>query len=91
LSDAPPAEEGGIPEGATAVRSSMTASVWQVPATPGQRVEAGERVVILEAMKMEVAITSPVRGEVVEVRCAPGAIVHAGQVLAVIRSENRCR
>jgi urea carboxylase len=41
--------------------------------------------VILEAMKMEVAVTAPGEGEVVEVRCAPGALVYPGQVLAVVR------
>ncbi len=85
LDDQPPAVDGALPDGATAVRSSLTASVWQVAVAPGQRVEAGTRLIILEAMKMEIAVTAPAGGELMELRCAPGAIVHPGQILAVIR------
>ena len=41
--------------------------------------------VILEAMKMEVAVMAPASGEVIEIRCAPGALVQPGQILAVLR------
>ncbi len=85
LDDAPPPEADALPEGATAVRSPITASVWNIPVTPGQKVSAGDRMLILEAMKMEVAVTAPQAGEVLEVRSVPGALVHPGQVLAVIR------
>jgi urea carboxylase len=85
LDDAPPPSADAVPEGATAVRSPIAASVWSIPVEPGQRLSAGQRMVILEAMKMEVAVTAPGEGEVVEVRCAPGALVYPGQVLAVVR------
>ncbi|MDX2178650.1 MAG: 5-oxoprolinase/urea amidolyase family protein [Bryobacteraceae bacterium] len=85
LDDAPPPPDGDLPEGATAVRSPIAASVWQIPVEPGQRVAAGGRVVVLEAMKMEVAVTAPASGEILELRCAPGALVQPGQILAVIR------
>ena len=57
----PPAR-ADVPEGCEAVRSPMTASVWQVAVEPGQRVEAGQTIVVLEAMKMEVAVVAPRRG-----------------------------
>ena len=41
--------------------------------------------VILEAMKMEVAVVAPAAGDVVEVRCTTGAMVQPGQILAVLR------
>jgi urea carboxylase len=85
LDDAPPPQADALPEGSTAVRSPITASVWSIPVTPGQKLNAGDRMLILEAMKMEVAVTAPLEGEVLEVRCVPGALVHPGQVLAVIR------
>ena len=56
-----------VPEGCEAVRSPMTASVWQVAVEPGQRVEAGQRILVLEAMKMEVEIAAHTEG-VVELR-----------------------
>jgi biotin carboxyl carrier protein len=36
-------------------------------------------------MKMELNITAPAAGELVEMRCVPGAMVQPGQVLAVMR------
>src|SRR5204863_945807 len=50
--DLPPPTAGDVPEGCEAVRSPMTASVWHVAVQPGQRVEAGQRILVLEAMKM---------------------------------------
>ena len=85
LDDAPPPQADALPEGATAVRSPITASVWSIPVSQGQKIQAGERMLILEAMKMEVAVTAPLEGEVLELRCVPGALVHPGQVLAVVR------
>lgn len=85
LEDTPPLPEDALPEGATAVRSPISASVWNIPVQPGQKLGDGERVIVLEAMKMELAVTAPIAGEVLEIRCTPGAIVQPGQVLAVIR------
>jgi urea carboxylase len=85
LEDVPPPPEDALPEGATALRAPIAASVWSVSGEPGQRVKAGERVVVLEAMKMELALTAPEAGELLEVRCAPGTLVQPGQVLAVLR------
>jgi len=79
-----PAEDSGVPEGCEAVRSPVTASVWKVLVEDGRRVEAGQQVVILEAMKMEIAVTAPVAGVVRQVHCGPGAMVEAGQKLATL-------
>ncbi len=85
LDDAPPPSDDSLPEGCTAVRSPIAASVWNVALEPGQRAGLGDRVIILEAMKMEVAVMAPVAGEVIEIRCAPGALVQPGQILAVVK------
>ena len=69
-----------VPEGCEAVRSPMTASVWQVAVEPGQRVEAGQRILVLEAMKMEVAVRRPARRRRRSAVRA-GRIVTAGQNL----------
>jgi urea carboxylase len=83
--DVPPAVAADVPEGCEAVRSPMTASVWHVAVEPGQRVEAGQRILVLEAMKMEVEITAHTEGVVELVHCAKGAMVTAGQNLATVR------
>jgi len=65
----------------------MSASVWQIAVEPGQRVGAGERIVILEAMKMEFVVVAPSDGVVEFVHCRRGGMVMAGQMLATVRVE----
>ena len=67
------------------MRSPMTASVWQVAVEPGQRVWAGERIIVLEAMKMEFIVAAPADGVVEGVHCSRGGMVMAGQNLATLR------
>ncbi len=83
--DAPSEKPIDVPEGCEAVRSPMAASVWQVAIEPGQRVEAGQKILVLEAMKMEVAVVAPNEGIVELVHCAKGGMVTAGQNLATLR------
>jgi urea carboxylase len=83
--DAAPAIAADVPDGCEAVRSPMTASVWQVAVEPGQRVDAGERIVVLEAMKMEFVVVAPAEGVVEVVHCSRGGMVSAGQNLATLR------
>jgi urea carboxylase len=79
--------EDAVPDGCAPVRSPITASVWSVAVAVGERVTAGQRLLVLEAMKMEVAVAAPAAGVVQEVRCVPGGIVNAGQNLLVMRAE----
>jgi urea carboxylase len=81
------AGDDAVPDGCSGVRSPITASVWSVAVQPGERVIAGQRLLVLEAMKMEVAVAAPEAGVVEELRCAPGGIVNAGQNLLVLRAE----
>jgi urea carboxylase len=74
-----------VPEGCRSVASPVTASVWQIGAEPGQPVEAGQKLVVLEAMKMEIVVTAPFAGVVETVDCATGALVSAGQRLVTLR------
>jgi urea carboxylase len=62
----------------------MAASVFQVAVEVGQTVTAGNKLVVLDAMKTEIVVASPVSGRVEQVRCAPGKLVTAGQLLVVI-------
>ncbi|MDX1984966.1 MAG: 5-oxoprolinase/urea amidolyase family protein [Bryobacteraceae bacterium] len=82
-----PDDGADIGEGCAAVRSPITASVWQINVEPGQRVDAGQKLVILEAMKMEVAVVAPTGGIVQELRCVSGGFVTAGQNLVTLRLE----
>ncbi|MBL8220405.1 MAG: urea carboxylase [Bryobacterales bacterium] len=84
--DGPP-RIAGLPEGCQPLNSPVTASVWNISVQPGQRVEPGQKMVVLEAMKMEVAVTAPSAGTVEELRCRKGGFVMAGQPLLVFRPE----
>jgi urea carboxylase len=73
-----------LPAGATAVVAPFVSSVWQVAVEAGAMVSTGDRVLALEAMKMETEVSSPVDGEVLEVYVGTGEQVAPGQVLMAI-------
>ncbi|HEY4085280.1 MAG TPA: urea carboxylase [Bryobacteraceae bacterium] len=79
--------EDSIPEGCQAVPSPLTANVWNVAVTPGEPVNAGQKLVVLEAMKMEIMVTAPVAGIVEKLSCTVGTLVSAGQNLVTLRAE----
>ena len=63
----------------------MQGTIVKVVAEVGQSVEAGETIVILEAMKMENSVNAERSGVVVSrSRCPPGDSVSAGDVVAVV-------
>lgn len=66
------------------VRAEMAASVWQVRVTVGQVVTAGAELVVLESMKMEIPVESPVGGTVSALHVEPDQPVKAGEVICVI-------
>jgi urea carboxylase len=76
-----------VPEGCRAINSPTHGSVWNVSVKAGDRVSTGQRLVIVEAMKMEIAVSAPQGSTVVEVLCAQGAQVAAGQCLLFVRPE----
>jgi urea carboxylase len=82
----PVTAERPIPAGCSLLRSPTTASVWRVQAETGNTVEAGQRVIILEAMKMEIAVHAPHAGEIVKVLCQAGSLVTSGQPLLIYRT-----
>lgn len=77
-------EEAALHAGQTSVDSHIAGNLWQVQVSVGQRVEAGDTLVILESMKMEIPLLAPVAGVVGEVRVQPGSAVRAGQRVVVL-------
>ena len=74
-----------IPEGALAVTSPVTGSVWQLTVQSGQRVRQGDELLVIEAMKMEIPLHAEADGTVTELRCERGRAITAGDVLVVIQ------
>ena len=69
---------------ATSVPAHITGTVWKIEKRVGDQVAAGDVLVILESMKMEMPLESPVAGSVLEVRCTEGQAVAEGDVLLVV-------
>ena len=67
--------------------SPVTGSVWDIPVKVGQRVNIGDNLVVVEAMKMEIAIEADEAGSVKEVLCSQGSPVKAGQALVILQLE----
>ncbi|MEU4742705.1 biotin carboxylase N-terminal domain-containing protein [Actinosynnema sp. NPDC023658] len=80
-----PEPRAAVTEGATV--APMPGTVVRVAVEPGQRVEAGEELLVLEAMKMEHRVLAATGGEVAEVLVRAGRQVDAGDVLAVVTED----
>ncbi|QKT05003.1 urea carboxylase [Ectothiorhodospiraceae bacterium 2226] len=68
----------------SAVESHVHGSVWQIPVKEGERVRAGQPVIVIESMKMEVTVVADSDGVVTRVLCAEAGQVTPGQPLLVI-------
>ncbi|MDU8427874.1 5-oxoprolinase/urea amidolyase family protein [Pseudomonas syringae pv. actinidifoliorum] len=84
---APYIEELPLHAGQQGIDSHIAGNLWQVQVQPGERVEAGDVLVILESMKMEIPLLAPVAGVVQEVRVQPGSAVRAGQRVVVLAAD----
>ncbi len=78
------ANSTGQTSGGAEVKAEMPGKVIRLLAQVGDRVESGEGILVLEAMKMEVQITAPFAGTITEISVAAGSQVAAGDVLACL-------
>ncbi|WP_309106396.1 urea carboxylase [Arthrobacter sp.] len=79
-----PTEELVVPEDGTLVTAPFAASVWKVDVAVGDRVEQGQALASLEAMKMETVLTAPCDGVVQQVLSKAGSQVVAGEAVVVL-------
>ena len=66
------------------VRAEIVASVLEVMVSKGDRIGAGDILVLLESMKMEIPVLAEGGGTVTEVSVAVGDVIQAGDLIAVI-------
>jgi len=86
--DPPPAAaEEELPPGLIPARATVTGSVWEIAVEAGTRVSPGDKLIVLETMKMETPVLAPVSGTVIMVVCTRGALVRAGQPLVGLRPD----
>ena len=67
-----------------AVKRPMPGTILQINVTQGQKVNEGDVIMILEAMKMENEIVATRSGTIAQIAVSKGAVVETGAVLAVI-------
>jgi urea carboxylase len=78
---------GELAPGTEAVESHVPGSVWKLEVKAGERVKRGQTLLIVESMKMEIAVEAPNDGVVVELLVSEGRTVAPGQRVAVLKSE----
>jgi methylmalonyl-CoA carboxyltransferase small subunit len=76
----PLANDAAVDE-AKVCRSPVSGIVVRLIAQPGQNLQVGDPLMVLEAMKMETNITAPIAGRVAALRVAQGDNVQSGQVV----------
>ena len=81
---APKAAAPAASAGSVKVTAGAAGKVFKVEASVGQAVKAGDPVIILEAMKMEIPVVAPQDGTVASIDVAAGAAVESGDVLATL-------
>ena len=81
---APAAAPKAAGAGSVKVEAGAAGKIFKLEASVGQQVKAGDAVVILEAMKMEIPVVAPQDGTVASIDVAVGDAVEAGQVLATL-------
>ncbi|WP_445941124.1 urea carboxylase, partial [Pseudomonas sp.] len=77
-------EDAPLDAGLHSIDSHIAGNLWQVQVEAGSTVKAGDVLVILESMKMEIPLLAPRDGVVREVRVQPGSPVRAGQRVVVL-------
>lgn len=81
------AGRGNQATGAASIKAPMPGKVLRVLVEKGAWVEAGDAVVVVEAMKMQNELKAPQAGVVSELRVEAGATVNAGDMLAIIEQQ----
>ena len=66
------------------IHAEMVSSVWKVLVEPGERVAAGDALVILESMKMEIPVLTENAGTVQELHVVEGEVLQEGDLIATV-------
>jgi len=66
------------------VRAEVAGKVWKIEARPGAALAAGQPILILESMKMEIPVAAPRAGRLRELRVAEGDALAEGELIAIL-------
>jgi biotin carboxyl carrier protein len=68
----------------TEVKAELVGNLWKIVTEVGQQVEEDDTLMILESMKMEIPVTTPVSGTIREILVKEGEVVQEGQTVAIV-------
>jgi acetyl-CoA carboxylase biotin carboxyl carrier protein len=68
------------------IKSEVAGTVWKVEKAAGESVQREDVLIIIESMKMEIPITTPIDGQIVKIVVAEGDQVSEGQVIATVNT-----
>lgn len=77
-------DDAGLPEGTQAIGAAISGLIVSIDVGPGDSIARGQQVAVMEAMKMEHVVASPVAGVVREVRVVPDESVMEGTALLIV-------
>ena len=80
-----PAAAPAASQGSVRVEAGAAGKVWKIVAKVGDSLKAGDNVLILEAMKMEIPVVAPQDGVVASIECSEGQPCEAGDLLATLK------
>jgi pyruvate carboxylase subunit B len=80
-------DRGHTAGGVQTLKAPMPGMVVRIEVEPGATVQAGQGMVVLEAMKMENELVSPIGGTVTAIRVAPGQTVEKGAALVEVTAQ----
>jgi urea carboxylase len=76
-----------LPPNSRAVAGHVAGNIWKIEVAEGDMVQAGDTLLIIESMKMEINVVAPSAGKVIRLYCREGSQIAAGQDLLVIQGE----
>lgn len=68
------------------MKAAVSGTVWKLLKKPGDQVSAGEAILIMESMKMEIPLEAPNDATVLEIQVADGERVKEGEVVVVLKT-----
>ena len=66
--------------------SEVTGKVWKIRVSVGDQVKESDEVLIVESMKMEIPVSSPENGRILQLLVKEGDSIEDGQVVAVLET-----
>jgi acetyl-CoA carboxylase biotin carboxyl carrier protein len=66
------------------INSEVAGTVWKIEAKAEQTVEQDDVILIVESMKMEIPVTAPSKGKIIEIKVAEGELISDQQLLVVM-------